>query len=75
VLQSSEYKVIFQENPDKISRILLYRVVEKRKADGKRSLGRPRRRWEDTIKIYLREDGVLWAGLISLRIGTNGGLL
>jgi hypothetical protein len=40
-------------------------------------LGRPRRRWEDNIKMDLREVG--WGGaqtgLISLRIGTGGGLL
>jgi hypothetical protein len=28
--------------------------------EGKRPLGRPRRRWVDTIKIYLREIG--WDG-------------
>jgi hypothetical protein len=27
------------------------------KPEGKRSLGRPRRRWEDNTKIYLREVG------------------
>jgi hypothetical protein len=27
------------------------------KSEGKRSLGRPRRRWEDNIKIYLQEFG------------------
>ena len=25
------------------------------KPEGKRSLGRPRRRWEDNIKVYLQE--------------------
>jgi hypothetical protein len=46
------------------------------KPEGKRPLGRPRRRWVDNIKIDLREigwDGV--DGLIWLRIGTSGGLL
>jgi hypothetical protein len=28
-----------------------------RKPEGKRSLGRPRRRWEDNIEMYLREIG------------------
>jgi hypothetical protein len=28
------------------------------KPEGKRSLGRPRRRWEDGIRIYLRETGL-----------------
>jgi hypothetical protein len=27
------------------------------KPEGKRPLGRPRRRWEDNIKIYLQEVG------------------
>jgi hypothetical protein len=42
--------------------------------EGRRPLGRPRRRWEDNIKMNLREiefgDVVVW-----LRIGTSGGLL
>ena len=33
-----------------------YRVLVG-KPEGKRSLGRPRRRWEDSIKIDLREVG------------------
>jgi hypothetical protein len=37
--------------------------------EGKRPLGRPRRRWEDNIKMHV------WTGLIWLRIWTNGGLL
>jgi hypothetical protein len=32
-----------------------------RKSEGKRPLGRPRRRWEDNIKINLREIG--WEGV------------
>jgi hypothetical protein len=46
------------------------------KPEGKRPLGRPRRRWVDNIKMYLRE--IEWMeriGLIWLRIGTSGGLL
>ena len=34
----------------------VYRVLVG-KHEGKRSLGRPRRRWEDNIKIYLQEVG------------------
>ena len=41
------------------------------KHKGKRPLGRPRRRWEDNIKMDLQEVGV-WAGLMWLRIGTVG---
>jgi hypothetical protein len=42
------------------------------KPEGKRPLGRPRRRWVDNIKIDLRE---IWTGSIWRRIGTSGGLL
>jgi hypothetical protein len=40
------------------------------KPEGKRTLGRTRRRWEDNIKIDLQEVvcGV-WTGSISFRIG------
>jgi hypothetical protein len=44
----------------------------------KMPLGRPRRRWEDNIKMDLSEigwGGVVWTGLIWFRIGTGGGLL
>jgi hypothetical protein len=44
-----------------------------RKSEGKRPLGRPRRRWVDITKMDLREIG--WDGLIWLRIGTSGWLL
>ena len=43
-----------------------------RKPEGKRSLGRPRRRWEDNIKIYY---GVVGTGSSCLRTGTGGGHL
>ena len=40
---------------------------------GKRPLGRPRRRWEDNIRIYLEEIGIIREiGLICLRIGIIG---
>jgi len=44
------------------------------KPEGKRPLGRPRRRWENNIKM------VLWEGVVGtvgnwLRIGTGGGHL
>jgi hypothetical protein len=34
----------------------VYRVLVG-KPEGKRPLGRPRRRWEDNIKMYLQEIG------------------
>jgi hypothetical protein len=44
--------------------------------EGRRPLGRPRRRWEDNIKMDLREIVLgMWIGFIGLRIGTGGGLL
>jgi hypothetical protein len=46
------------------------------KARRKRPLERPRRRWENGIKMYLREIGWgVWNGLAWLRIGAVGGLL
>jgi len=50
-----------------------------RRPDGKRPLGRPRHRWGDNIKIYLKEMGwvtwMAWTGLIWLMIRAHGGLL
>jgi hypothetical protein len=45
-------------------------------SEGKRQLRRPRRRWVDNIRMDLGEvDGVMWTGLVWLRIGTGGELL
>jgi hypothetical protein len=42
----------------------------------RRTLGRPRRRWDDNIKINLQEVGWrTWTGLIWFRTGTGGGVL
>jgi hypothetical protein len=41
------------------------------KPEGKRPLGRPRRRWLDNIKM----DRMVWTGSTWLRIETSGGLL
>jgi len=44
--------------------------------EGKKPLGRPRRRWEDNIKVDLQEVGCgALTGLIRLRTGTGGGHL
>jgi len=44
--------------------------------EGKRPLGRPRPRWDNNIKMNLKEvKWVAWVGLIRLRIGTCGGHL
>jgi hypothetical protein len=52
-----------------------YRVLVGR-PEGRRPLGRRRRRWDDNIKMYLQKEGrVAWTGLIWLRIGIGGGLL
>jgi hypothetical protein len=53
----------------------VYRVLVG-KPEGKRPLERPRRRWEDGIKMDLREIGwEVWGGFTWLGIGTVGGLL
>jgi hypothetical protein len=53
----------------------VYRVLVG-KPEGKSPLERPRRRWENGIKMDIMEIvwGV-WSGFIWLRIGTVGGLL
>jgi hypothetical protein len=49
-------------------------VVLVGKTEGKRPLKRPRRRWEDNIKIDLQEFGSgVWTGWSWLRIETGGG--
>jgi hypothetical protein len=46
-----------------------------RKPEGRRPFGRPRRGWEDNIKMDLQEVGweEAWTGSSWLRIGTSGG--
>ena len=54
---------------------VVHRVLVE-KPEGKRPLGRPRRRWEDNIKMDLRKwEGVVGTGWSWLRIGTGGGHL
>jgi hypothetical protein len=48
----------------------VYRVLVV-KPEGKGQLGRPRRRWENNIKM----DMGIWTGSSCLKIGTNGGHL
>ena len=50
-----------------------YRVLVG-KPEGKRPLGRPRRRWVDNIRMDLQDVG-MWTGLGWPRIGTGGGRL
>jgi hypothetical protein len=53
----------------------VYRVLVG-KPRGRRPLGRPRNRWEDGIKMNLREIGWgVWNGFTCLRIGNVGRLL
>jgi hypothetical protein len=53
----------------------VYRILVG-KPEGKKPIGRPRRRWEDNIKMDLMEIGFgVWIGFIWFRIGTSGGLL
>jgi hypothetical protein len=53
-----------------VARMRVYRVFVGR-PEGKRPLGRPRRRWEDEVKIDLREigiDGENWIQLVQDRV-------
>jgi hypothetical protein len=44
--------------------------------EGKRQLAKRRRRWENNIRMDLREVGWrVWTGFIWLRVGTSGGSL
>jgi hypothetical protein len=53
----------------------VYRVLLG-KTERKRPMERPRSRWEDGIKISLREIGWgVWSGFTWLSMGTVGGLL
>ena len=53
----------------------IYRVLVG-EPEGKRPLGRPRRRWEELIRrIFRKWDVGVWIGTIWLRIGTGGGKL
>jgi hypothetical protein len=53
----------------------VYKVLV-RKPEGKRLLGRPRHRWENGIRMDLREIAWrVWSGFNWLRIGIGGGLL
>ena len=54
----------------------MYRVLVG-KPEGKRPLGRPKRRWEDNIKMYLQKVGCggVWTGSSWLRLGKGGGHL
>jgi hypothetical protein len=46
------------------------------KSLGKKQLEKPRRRWENEIRLDLREIGWrVWGGFSWLRIGADGGLL
>ena len=51
----------------------MYRILVG-KPEEKRPLRRPRRRWEDNIKMNLQEAGYgVWTGSSWLSIGTVGG--
>jgi hypothetical protein len=56
------------------AKISAYRILVG-KPEGRTPLRKPGRRWEDNIKVDIREIGWGgWIGLIWLRIGTSEGL-
>jgi hypothetical protein len=51
-------------------------IILVREHEGKRLCGRPRHRWEDNIRMDLREiGGMVWTRFIWLRIRISGRLL
>ena len=53
----------------------IYRILVE-KPEGKTPLGRSRCRWEDNIKMDVKEVGCgVWTGLIRHRMGTGSGHL
>jgi len=57
-------------------RVEMYTGFLWEKPEGKRPLGRPRRRCENNIKMDIQEVGWgTWTGSSWLRIGTDGGQL
>ena len=52
----------------------VYRVLVG-ELEEKRTLGRPRRKWEDNMKMDLQEVGCGGCGSMWVRIGTGGGHL
>jgi hypothetical protein len=64
------------ENVERMLEVRYANTILVGKPEGKRALGRLRRRWEDNIKIDLGETG-FWGvvGFIWIRIGTDCGFL
>jgi hypothetical protein len=65
-----------RQGKDKGKKRKVYKVLVG-KPEGKRPLERPRHRWEDGIRMYLREIGCggVQSGSSWLQIGASGGLL
>ena len=57
-----------------VERRVVYKVLVG-KNEGKKALGRPRRRWEDNNKGLQEVSWGAWTGTSWLRIGTVGGHL
>jgi hypothetical protein len=54
--------------------ILLHGVsVKLYQAEGKRQLGRPRRRWDANIRMEIRK--IRWEGVNWINLGSSGGVL
>jgi hypothetical protein len=65
----SEFSPLFRENIGEKRNA--YKVLAG-KPEGKRSLGRPRHRWEDNVKLELEEmRWERWSGFTWLRVGIS----
>jgi hypothetical protein len=52
-----------------------YKILVEKLKERDYLLGRQRHRWEDNIRMDLREDGKVWNGFIRFKIGASGGFL
>jgi hypothetical protein len=48
---------------------IIYQICKAINPEGRRPLGRPRRRWEDNIKMDLREVG--WGGMAWINVAQD----
>jgi hypothetical protein len=69
-------KIGWAENVARVEEVRNAYSVLAGKSESKNGFERRRRRWEDNIRMDIREQsGKVWTGCICLRTGTSGGFL